>query len=28
VYPGPWWYYDPWYPYPYPYPYRRHPHYY
>jgi len=25
VYPGPWWYYDPWYPYPWPY-YHRHPH--
>lgn len=28
VYPGPWWYYDPWYPYPYPYPFHRHPRYY
>jgi outer membrane lipoprotein len=28
AYPGPWWYYDPWYPYPYPYPYHRHPRYY
>lgn len=28
IYPGPWWYYDPWYPYPYPYPYYRHPRYY
>ncbi len=27
VYPGPYWYYDPWYPYPWPY-YYRHPHHY